>query len=242
MEAALDAGARIVNDVSALTHDAESAALIARRGASVVLMHMRGEPRTMQCDPVYDSPLIEVLEFLKLRIETCIAAGISIENLAIDPGIGFGKRVSQNLELLSGIASFHTLGCGIVVGVSRKSTIAEGAPARFPCGRAIRGSARCSNRAGPRCRRDAPGARGVARHRSELSRIHPGGVQAGRARSRVAPTPSASGKTSSFSTETRTSATRGSAKQIVQTRSAKPSHKSICPEFATSRIAATTFS
>jgi dihydropteroate synthase len=125
MEAALDAGARIVNDVSALSHDAESAALIARRGASVVLMHMRGEPRTMQCDPVYDSPLIEVLEFLKLRIETCIAAGISIENLAIDPGIGFGKRVSQNLELLSGIASFHTLGCGIAVGVSRKSTIAR---------------------------------------------------------------------------------------------------------------------
>jgi dihydropteroate synthase len=125
MEAALDAGARIVNDVSALTHDAESAALIARRGASVVLMHMRGEPRTMQCDPVYDSPLIEVLEFLKLRIETCVAAGISIENLAIDPGIGFGKRVSQNLELLSGIASFHTLGCGIAVGVSRKSTIAR---------------------------------------------------------------------------------------------------------------------
>ena len=65
MEAALDAGARIVNDVSALTHDAESAALIARRGASVVLMHMRGEPRTMQCDPVYNAPLIEVLEFLK---------------------------------------------------------------------------------------------------------------------------------------------------------------------------------
>ncbi|MBV8507013.1 MAG: dihydropteroate synthase, partial [Alphaproteobacteria bacterium] len=69
MEAALDAGAQIVNDVSALTHDAESAALIARRGASVVLMHMRGEPQTMQRDPVYASALIEVLEFLKLRIE-----------------------------------------------------------------------------------------------------------------------------------------------------------------------------
>jgi dihydropteroate synthase len=125
MKAALDAGARIVNDVSALTHDAESAALIARRRASVVLMHMRGDPRTMQCDPVYNSSLIEVLEFLKLRIEACIAAGIPRDHIAIDPGIGFGKRVQHNLELLSGIASFHTLGCGIVVGVSRKSTIAQ---------------------------------------------------------------------------------------------------------------------
>ena len=125
MEAALDAGARIVNDVSALTHDAESAALIARRGASVVLMHMRGEPRTMQCDPVYNAPLIEVLEFLKLRIEACIAAGVPSDHIAIDPGIGFGKLVSHNLELLSGIAAFHALGCGIVLGASRKSTIAR---------------------------------------------------------------------------------------------------------------------
>jgi dihydropteroate synthase len=125
MEAALDAGARIVNDVSALTHDAESAALIAGRGASVVLMHMRGEPRTMQCEPVYHSPLIEVLEFLQVRIEACIAAGIPSERIAIDPGIGFGKLASHNLELLSRIASFHALGCGIVLGVSRKSTIAR---------------------------------------------------------------------------------------------------------------------
>jgi len=135
MEAALDAGARIVNDVSALTHDAESAALIARRRASVVLMHMRGEPRTMQCDPVYNSPLMEVLEFLRLRIEACLAAGIPRENIAIDPGIGFGKRVSDNLELLSGIASFHALGCGIVLGVSRKSTIARLSRGEPPRGR-----------------------------------------------------------------------------------------------------------
>ncbi len=123
--AALDAGARIVNDVSALTHDTGSAALIARRGVSVVLMHMRGEPQTMQRDPAYASPLIEVLEFLKGRIEACIAAGIPRQQIAIDPGIGFGKTVSHNLQLLSGIGSFHTLGCGIVLGVSRKSTIAR---------------------------------------------------------------------------------------------------------------------
>ena len=125
MAAALDAGARIVNDVSALTHDAESTALVARRGASVVLMHMRGEPRTMQCDPVYDSPLIEVLEFLEARVEACIAAGIPRGDIAIDPGIGFGKLLPHNLELIAGIAAFHTLGCGIVLGVSRKSMLAR---------------------------------------------------------------------------------------------------------------------
>jgi dihydropteroate synthase len=79
----------------------------------------------MQCDAVYNSPLIEVLEFLKLRIEASTAAGIPSDHIAIDPGIGFGKRVFDNLELLSRIASFHSLGCGIVVGVSRKSTIAR---------------------------------------------------------------------------------------------------------------------
>src|SRR5260370_11081270 len=125
MEAALDAGARIVNGVSALTHDAESAALIARRGASVVLMHMRGEPRTMQYEPVYNSPLIEVLDLLKVRIEACIATGIPRVHIAVDPGIGFGKLVSHNLELLFGITSFHALGCGVMLGVSRKSTIAR---------------------------------------------------------------------------------------------------------------------
>jgi dihydropteroate synthase len=125
MAAALDAGARIVNDVSALTHDAESAALVARRGASVVLMHMRGEPRTMQRDPVYVSPLIEVLEFLERRAEACIAAGIPSGNIAVDPGIGFGKLLPHNLELIAGIAAFHTLGCGIVLGVSRKSMLAR---------------------------------------------------------------------------------------------------------------------
>jgi len=125
MESALDAGARIVNDVSALTHDPESLGFIARRRATVVLMHMRGEPRTMQRDPVYDSALIDVLEFLEARIKACVAAGIPREHIAVDPGIGFGKLVPHNIELLSGIASFHTLGCPVVLGVSRKSTIAR---------------------------------------------------------------------------------------------------------------------
>jgi dihydropteroate synthase len=125
MEAALGAGARIVNDVSALTHDPDSVRVVARHQAPVVLMHMRGEPATMQHDPVYDSPLVEVLDYLEGRIAACAAVGIPRERIAIDPGIGFGKLVLHNLELLAGIGAFHALGCGIVVGVSRKSTIAR---------------------------------------------------------------------------------------------------------------------
>jgi dihydropteroate synthase len=125
MEAALVAGARIVNDVSALTHDPEGLALVARRQAAIVLMHMRGEPRTMQRNPVYDFPLVEVLEYLDARVRACLAAGIPREAIAIDPGFGFGKLVPHNLELLAGIGAFHTLGCPVVLGVSRKSTIAR---------------------------------------------------------------------------------------------------------------------
>jgi dihydropteroate synthase len=125
MDAALDAGARIVNDVSALSHDPQSLALIARRGPAVVLMHMRGEPRTMQRNPVYASPLVEVMEFLEARIQACAGAGILRENIAIDPGIGFGKLVQHNLELLAGISAFHALGCAVALGVSRKLMIAR---------------------------------------------------------------------------------------------------------------------
>jgi dihydropteroate synthase len=125
MEAALAAGARIVNDVSALTHDPGSRAVVAAHRTPVVLMHMRGEPATMQRDLTYDSALIEVLEFLDARIAACIAAGIAHEHIAVDPGIGFGKHAAHNLELLAGIGAFHALGCGIVLGVSRKSTIAR---------------------------------------------------------------------------------------------------------------------
>jgi dihydropteroate synthase len=125
MEAALDAGACIVNDVSALTHDPEGLALVARRQARIVLMHMRGEPRTMQHNPVYDFPLVEVLEYLDARVRACVAAGIPREAIAIDPGFGFGKLAQHNLELLAGIGAFHTLGCPVVLGVSRKSTIAR---------------------------------------------------------------------------------------------------------------------
>ena len=135
MERALAAGARIVNDVSALTQDPGSLALVAGRAAPVVLMHMLGEPRTMQHQPVYDSPLVEVLEYLEARIAACAAAGIPRERIVVDPGIGFGKLVPHNLELIAGIGAFHALGCGVALGVSRKSMIARLSRGEPPDGR-----------------------------------------------------------------------------------------------------------
>jgi dihydropteroate synthase len=125
MEQAFAAGARIVNDISALAGDAGSLDLAARHRAAVVLMHMRGDPRTMQQEPVYASPLVEVLEYLEARIAASLAAGIPPARIAVDPGIGFGKRVAHNLELIAGIGAFHALGCPLLLGVSRKSTIAH---------------------------------------------------------------------------------------------------------------------
>jgi dihydropteroate synthase len=125
MERALAAGASIVNDVSALTHDPGSLDVVLRRQASVVLMHMRGDPLTMQQEPVYASPLVEVLEYLESRIKACTAAGIPRQRIVVDPGIGFGKLVPHNLDLLAGIGAFHALGCGVMLGVSRKSMIAR---------------------------------------------------------------------------------------------------------------------
>ncbi len=135
MEGALTAGARIVNDVSALTQDPDSLALVAGRAAPVVLMHMLGEPRTMQRQPVYDSPLVEVLEYLEARIAACAAAGIPRDRIVVDPGIGFGKLVPHNLELIAGIGAFHALGCGVALGVSRKSMIARLSRGEPPDGR-----------------------------------------------------------------------------------------------------------
>jgi dihydropteroate synthase len=129
MERAIDAGARIVNDVSALSHDPDSLAFVVERQVPVVLMHMRGEPATMQREPVYDSPLVEVLEYLEARIAACTATGLPRDRIVVDPGIGFGKLIAHNLELIAGIGAFHALGCGVMLGVSRKSMIA-----RLSCG------------------------------------------------------------------------------------------------------------
>jgi len=125
MEAALVAGARIVNDVTALTGDPASPDVVRRSGAAVVLMHMGGDPRTMQTDPRYDDVMLDVLDYLEARIAACEAAGIARERIAVDPGIGFGKTLAHNLVLLARLGAFHALGTAVLVGASRKSFIAE---------------------------------------------------------------------------------------------------------------------
>jgi dihydropteroate synthase len=123
MTAAIEAGARMINDVSALTFDGRSAGVIAASDVPVVLMHHKGAPETMQDDPRYDDVLVEVYLWLEERIAEAEAAGIERQHILIDPGFGFGKNVSHNLELMNGLALFHSLGCPIVVGASRKRTI-----------------------------------------------------------------------------------------------------------------------
>jgi dihydropteroate synthase len=120
MEAALAAGARIVNDVSALTYDPRAMGVVAAAACPVVLMHHQGDPQTMQDAPTYGDVLLEVYDWLAARIVACEAAGIGRERIIVDPGIGFGKTVRQNLELLNGLSLFHGLGCPVLLGASRK--------------------------------------------------------------------------------------------------------------------------
>jgi dihydropteroate synthase len=123
MRAAIGAGAGLVNDVSALTWDPEAMAVVAAAGVPVVLMHHQGEPQTMQDAPRYDDVLVEVYRGLEERIAAAEEAGIDRANILVDPGIGFGKSVAHNLELLNGLALFHGLGCGVELGASRKRMI-----------------------------------------------------------------------------------------------------------------------
>lgn len=137
--AALDAGAGIVNDVSALTHDPDVASVVAAAGVPVVLMHARGKPRTMQDDPRYDDVLLDVYDHLALRIAAAQAAGIPEDRIVIDPGIGFGKTAAHNLALIRRLSLFHALGCAVMVGASRKRFI--GTIAGVPeAGRRVAGS------------------------------------------------------------------------------------------------------
>jgi len=116
---AIEAGAAIVNDIRALDDPAMLDA-VAGSDAGVVLMHMLGTPRTMQADPRYGDVVAEVLEALAARVERAGRAGIARERIAIDPGIGFGKTVEHNLSLLRNLGRFASLGCAVLVGVSRK--------------------------------------------------------------------------------------------------------------------------
>jgi dihydropteroate synthase len=120
MTAAVRSGATLINDVRALReHGALEAA--AASGAAVCLMHMQGEPRTMQVDPRYDDVVVEVRDFLRERAACCMAAGIAKDRLVLDPGIGFGKRLEHNLALLAALPALVALGWPVLVGVSRKS-------------------------------------------------------------------------------------------------------------------------
>ncbi|HYG29570.1 MAG TPA: dihydropteroate synthase [Allosphingosinicella sp.] len=124
MEAALAAGAAMVNDVSALTWDERAAEVVARAGCPIVLMHHQGTPETMQQAPHYPRPVpFEVYDWLERRIEAAVAAGIDRTRIVADPGIGFGKTVQHNLDLLNGLALLHGLGCPLMLGASRKRMI-----------------------------------------------------------------------------------------------------------------------
>lgn len=125
MQRAIDAGAHIVNDVSALQHDPASMAVVARSGAPVILMHMLGTPKTMQIDPTYDDVVLDVTDFLAARIAACEAAGIDRARILVDPGIGFGKTLRHNLALMHALAILHSLGTAVLFGASRKSFIVK---------------------------------------------------------------------------------------------------------------------
>jgi dihydropteroate synthase len=124
-EAAVEAGASIVNDVTAFKHEPQMASLCAERGVGVVLMHMPGNPRTMQDDPRYDDVVDDVKAFLAERMEFAVGKGIGEERIWLDPGIGFGKTLEHNLELLRRLGELRELGRPLVVGTSRKSFIGK---------------------------------------------------------------------------------------------------------------------
>ncbi len=122
-QAALAAGAALVNDVSAFLHDPAMAGVVAAAGVPVCLMHAQGTPQTMQADPRYDDVLLDVYDHLAARVAAAEAAGIARARILVDPGIGFGKTQAHNLALLARLSLFHALGCPILLGVSRKRFI-----------------------------------------------------------------------------------------------------------------------
>lgn len=124
-QAALAAGASIVNDVTGLEGDPDMLGVVAGADCGVCVMHMRGTPRTMQDDPQYEDVVAEVMAYLAGRRDVLLAAGIAPESLTLDPGIGFGKTFEHNLELLRRIGEFHALGCPLLVGHSRKRFLGQ---------------------------------------------------------------------------------------------------------------------
>ena len=134
-EAAMEAGADIINDVSGLHFDAAMAGVAARTGAGLVIMHMQGTPRTMQIRPGYGDVLAEVATALRASMETARVAGVSAESIVLDPGIGFGKRLDDNLAILRSPGSFAVGGRPVLLGASRKSFLGQLTGAADPAGR-----------------------------------------------------------------------------------------------------------
>lgn len=125
MDAAVKAGACLINDVTALSHDRDSIRVAADSGLPVCLMHSPADPAVMQDNPQYDQVVLDIYDALEQRIIFCEQYGISRDRLIVDPGIGFGKTVEHNIALIAGLSIFHGLGCPIMLGASRKSFIAK---------------------------------------------------------------------------------------------------------------------
>jgi dihydropteroate synthase len=122
-DAALKAGAALINDVSAFEFDAGMLGVARASGAVICLMHASGDPKTMQDKPDYENVLLDVYDYLEARIAHCVSNGINREDIIVDPGIGFGKTEAHNLALIRGLSLFHGLGCAVLLGVSRKRFI-----------------------------------------------------------------------------------------------------------------------
>lgn len=125
MREAAKAGADILNDVSALTHDPEAMEAAAESGLPVILMHAQGDPKTMNDNPVYDDVALDVFDFLERRIDACVEAGIPKARLVVDPGIGFGKHLPHNVAVLASMSLYHGLGVPVLLGASRKKLIGQ---------------------------------------------------------------------------------------------------------------------
>ena len=125
MKAAVAAGASIINDVTALSGDPLSLQAASALRVPIVLMHMQGEPQTMQHEPSYQRCCLDVFDVLEARVEACVAMGIPRSSLCVDPGIGFGKTASHNADILANLSLYHGLGCPVLLGVSRKSFIGQ---------------------------------------------------------------------------------------------------------------------
>ncbi|MCD4726884.1 MAG: dihydropteroate synthase [Pirellulales bacterium] len=171
-KSAIDAGAEIINDVTALEGDPDMLPLAVESGCGVCLMHKRGSPRTMQDEPVYADVVAEVFEYLRIRRDTLLAAGVSQDRIAVDPGIGFGKTTRHNIQLLANIGRLHDLDCLVLVGHSRK---------RFLAGLSATGSASAGpggtgNMPAPPPADRLPGTIGVAmslaRQGAQILRVH----------------------------------------------------------------------